>query len=201
MSGILLLYTHFKCKTFLFDQYIGTYQVLLHRVRVNLGAVEMKEVLHFSQNSRTGTSASDCLMSYPGYLLGGEEFYQSVVMQLVNSTAPVYWARCGCVNSIIWMYHMDACKNHREEARRGQHKNEKCSFEQMLETTFRKRIVVQLPISHLNNHHSKTRCPWCNGYRRRKWIRRHEFKSWTRLIAFHIALIPLGKVWIQLISL
>ena len=37
-------------------------------------------------------------------------------------------------------------------------------------------------------------CPWCNGYRRRKWIRRHKFKSWTRLIAFHIALIPLGKV-------
>ena len=36
--------------------------------------------------------------------------------------------------------------------------------------------------------------PWCNGYRRRKWTRRHEFKSWTRLIAFHIALIPLGKV-------
>ena len=40
-------------------------------------------------------------------------------------------------------------------------------------------------------------CPWCNGYRRRKWTRRHEFKSWTRPIAFHIALIPLGKVWIQ----
>ena len=32
------------------------------------------------------------------------------------------------------------------------------------------------------------RCPWCNGYRRRKWTQRHEFKSWTRLIAFHIAL-------------
>ena len=29
-------------------------------------------------------------------------------------------------------------------------------------------------------------CLWCNGYRRRKWTRRHEFKSWTRLIAFHI---------------
>ena len=29
----------------------------------------------------------------------------------------------------------------------------------------------------------------------------HEFKSWTRLIAFHIALIPLGKVWILLFSL
>ena len=37
-------------------------------------------------------------------------------------------------------------------------------------------------------------CPWCNGYCRRKWTRRHEFKSWTRLVAFHIALIPLGKV-------
>ena len=41
------------------------------------------------------------------------------------------------------------------------------------------------------------RCPWCNGYRRRNWTRRHEFKSWTRMIAFLIALIPLGKVWIQ----
>ena len=28
-----------------------------------------------------------------------------------------------------------------------------------------------------------------------------SFKSWTTLIAFHIALIPLGKVWIQLFSL
>ena len=37
------------------------------------------------------------------------------------------------------------------------------------------------------------RCPWCNGYRRRKWTRRHEFKSWMRLIAFHIAIIPLGN--------
>ena len=42
---------------------------------------------------------------------------------------------------------------------------------------------------------------WCNGYCRRKWTRWHEFKSWPRLIAFHIALIPLGKVWIQLFPL
>ena len=48
---------------------------------------------------------------------------------------------------------------------------------------------------------TRWRCPWCNGYRCRIWTRRHEFKSWTRLIAFHIALIPLGKVWIQLFSL
>ena len=45
------------------------------------------------------------------------------------------------------------------------------------------------------------RCPWCNGYRRGKWTRRQEFKSWTRLIAFHIALILSGKVWIHLFSL
>ena len=45
------------------------------------------------------------------------------------------------------------------------------------------------------------RCPWCNGYRRSKWTRPHEFKFWTRLIAFHIALIHLGKVWIQLFSI
>ena len=38
------------------------------------------------------------------------------------------------------------------------------------------------------------RCPWCNGYRSKKWTRRHEFKSWPRPIAFLIALIPLGKV-------
>ena len=41
------------------------------------------------------------------------------------------------------------------------------------------------------------RCPWSNGYRRRKWTRRHELKSWTRLTASHIAL---GKVWLQLFS-
>ena len=38
------------------------------------------------------------------------------------------------------------------------------------------------------------RCPWCNGHRRSIWTLRHEFKSWMRLIAFHIALIPLGKL-------
>ena len=27
------------------------------------------------------------------------------------------------------------------------------------------------------------KCPWCNGYRRRNWTRRHEFKSWTDCIS------------------
>ena len=44
-------------------------------------------------------------------------------------------------------------------------------------------------------------CLWCNGYHHRIYTRWYEFNSWTRLIAFHIALIPLGKVWIQLFSL
>ena len=34
---------------------------------------------------------------------------------------------------------------------------------------------------------------WCNCYRRRNWTRGLEFISWTRLIAFHIALIPLER--------
>ena len=40
--------------------------------------------------------------------------------------------------------------------------------------TFRLRVSVYIILR---------RCPWCNGYR----CRRHEFKSWTWLIALHIA--------------
>ena len=45
-----------------------------------------------------------------------------------------------------------------------------------------------------SHYQTKFRCPWCNCYRRRKWTRRHEFKFWTTLTAFHIALIPMGEV-------
>ena len=66
-------------------------------------------------------------------------------------------------------------------------------------------IIVRLEFEHANydsvvqhfNHYTTAMIVPLNGgngYRRRKWTRRHEFKSWTRLIAFHIALIPLGKV-------
>ena len=71
-------------------------------------------------------------------------------------------------------------------------------------TSWHKIILVRLTC-HKNKSIIMTiafsRCPWHNGYRHRKWTRRHKFKSWMRLIAFHIALIPLGKVWIQLFSL
>ena len=47
-------------------------------------------VLHISQSFRTtGTSPSDCLVSYPGHSL--EESYPSAEMQSVYSIAPVDW--------------------------------------------------------------------------------------------------------------
>ena len=30
---------------------------------------------------------------------------------------------------------------------------------------------------------STWRCQWCNGYHRRNWTQRHEFKSWTDCIS------------------
>ena len=42
-------------------------------------------------SSITGTSPSDCLVSYPGHSLGGES-YPSAEKQSVYSTAPVDWA-------------------------------------------------------------------------------------------------------------
>ena len=45
------------------------------------------------------------------------------------------------------------------------------------------------PVEHQENEKDTTltairvRCPWCNGYRRRNWTRRHEFKSWTDCIS------------------
>ena len=98
-------------------------------------------VLRIPQSfSITGTSPSDCLMSYLGHSLG-EGSIPSAEVQSVYSTALADWSKC------VYKYE------------------------------------------------------WCNCDRRWKWTRRHVFKSWTRLIAFHIALIPLGKVWIQLFSL
>ena len=43
----------------------------------------------------------------------------------------------------------------------------------------------------------KWRCILHNGYHHMKWNWWTEFKSWTKLIAFHFALILLGKAWIH----
>ena len=42
---------------------------------------------------------------------------------------------------------------------------------------------------------SRSCCKWCT-----KWTWLHQFKIWTRLLAFHIALIHLGKAWIQIFT-
>ena len=55
---------------------------------------------------------------------------------------------------------------------------------------------------YLNVRKIDERWLWCNGLL--SYENGHgdtSFKSWTRLITFHIALIPLGKIWIQLFSL
>ena len=83
-----------------------------------LGSDDNKGVLHIHQNSRiTGASPSDCLESYPGYLL--RESYLSAEMQSVNSLAPADWEKKvwislspnGWLNSISavllqeWLWH------------------------------------------------------------------------------------------------
>ena len=52
-------------------------------------------------------------------------------------------------------------------------------------------LIAIIPKSTLG--YNLIRCPWCNGYRPRKWTQRHEFKSWTRLIAFSHSTNTLGK--------
>ena len=77
-----------------------------------------------------------------------------------------------------------------------------CAFTFRTTMVFRRFSAVRVLFELVNNKFiNQRKCPWCNGFHHRKWTRRREFKSWTRLIAFHIALIPLGKVWIQLFSL
>ena len=46
-----------------------------------------EKVLHVPQNSRTGASPSDGLVSYPGHLLGLRVSYPSAEMQSAYSTA------------------------------------------------------------------------------------------------------------------
>ena len=45
-----------------------------------------------------------------------------------------------------------------------------------------------------------SRHSWFNGYHYWKWTWWHDFKSSMRLFVFHILLIALRKVWIQLFS-
>ena len=57
---------------------------------------------------------------------------------------------------------------------------------------YTKTTSIQVVRDVLRNHRYWSRgvwrCPWCNGYRRRKWTRRHEFKFWTRILKSYLRL-------------
>ena len=55
----------------------------------------------------------------------------------------------GCVNSTVWMHHMDADETYREKARRELHKNAMSYIEQILEATSHETTVVRPPTSYL----------------------------------------------------
>ena len=61
---------------------------------MDLGVMAMKGCSASPKNSNiTETSPSDCLVSYTGHSLGGEQSYPSAEVQSVYSTAPANWAR------------------------------------------------------------------------------------------------------------
>ena len=54
------------------------------------GSDDIERMFWIPQSSNiTGASPSDCLVSYPGYSLGGRGCYPSAEMQSVYSMAPV----------------------------------------------------------------------------------------------------------------
>ena len=62
---------------------------------------------------------------------------------------------CGCINTTVWMHHLDAHEMHGEKARLELHKNNMYCFEQIPEATLHKTAPVWPPNSHLTNHSSK----------------------------------------------
>ena len=66
------------------------------------------------------------------------------------------------------------------------------------------KVLISTQISFFNKVFEGSRgvrtSSWCNGCRRKKLNQLSEFKSWTKLFAFPIQLIALGKAWIQLFS-
>ena len=74
----------------IFDPKIGPYQVLPLWARVDLGAMTMKRCSSFGECGAppniTGTSPSDCLLSY-------QDTHSSAEVQSVYSTALVDWTK------------------------------------------------------------------------------------------------------------
>ena len=60
----------------------------------------------------------------------------------------------GCVNTAVWMHHLDANKTAGEEARRQLHKNVVSNIKQVLVATPHKAPTIRPPASHHENYQS-----------------------------------------------
>ena len=60
----------------------------------------------------------------------------------------------GCVDTAIWMHHMDANEAAREETRRKLHKNVESSIKQVLETTPHETPTIRTLAPHHENYTS-----------------------------------------------
>ena len=60
----------------------------------------------------------------------------------------------GCVDTAVWMHHLDANKTAGEEARRQLHKNVSSNIEQVLVATPNKAPTRRPPASHHENYPS-----------------------------------------------
>ena len=106
-------------------------------------------------SSITIASPLDCSVSYPEH--SSEESYPSAVIQSVYSAAPPTDWDCLC------MFY---------QIRIG------CNTRSIFKTVFNRFDFRAFLIQDWSLYWpiAIARCPWCNGYRRKKWIRRHEFK-------------------------
>ena len=66
-----------------------------------------------------------------------------------------FFTSCDCVDTTLWMHHMNADKMHREKTSWELHNNATSYFEQILEATPHETTVVRPLTSHLKNHSSK----------------------------------------------
>ena len=63
--------------------------MLTDRARVDLGVMAIERVLCIPESSSiTGTSLSDCFVSYPGHSFGGRGSYPSAEKKFVYLIAP-----------------------------------------------------------------------------------------------------------------
>ena len=63
----------------------------------------------------------------------------------------IFIPRCSCVQTTIWMNHMDDIKNHSENARQELYENASCFLEQILEATVPETATVRQLIHYLTN--------------------------------------------------